>query len=128
MEEIKAGNLILEDGEIVNFKKLKRIINSGIEKTICKIIIEEELKAATGFFCNIKEYKMKAFITNNHVINKEYLDNKTTIIIEVEDEQKVINLELKRFKMTVENLDFTIIEILKEDNINIFLIQMKIYI
>ena len=129
MEEIITGNLILEDSEIVNFKKLKRIINSGIEKTICKIIIEEELRVATGLFCNKKEYNMKAFITNNHVINKEYLNNKKTIIIEVEDEQKVINLELKRFKMTDENLDFTIIEILEEDNINNFLdIDEDIYL
>ena len=41
---------------------------------ICKIIFEDELKCGTGFFCNIKEKKLKALITNNHVIDKEYLE------------------------------------------------------
>ena len=67
MEKIKKNEIILEDGEIVN---LKKITNSGIEKCICKIIFEDELKCGTGFFCNIKEKKLKVLITNNHVIKK----------------------------------------------------------
>ena len=37
MEEIKNEDIILEDAEIVDFEELKKIINSGIEKYVCKI-------------------------------------------------------------------------------------------
>ncbi len=118
MEKIKKNEIILEDGEIVN---LKKITNSGIEKCICKIIIEDELKCGTGFFCNIKEKKLKVLITNNHVINKEYLEKGKRIKIELEEEEREINLELNRMKKTDKDLDYTIIEIIKEDNINNYL-------
>ena len=124
MEEIKKENIILEDGGIVNFKKLKKIVNSGIEKSICKIIFEDEVKEATGFFCDIKEYKLKALITNNHVIDKEFIKNNKKLKIEIEEEEekeKEINLELKRQIMTDKKLDFTIIEILEDDDIKNYL-------
>ena len=121
MEKIKKNEIILEDGEIVNLKKLKKITNSGIEKCICKIIFEDELKCGTGFFCNIKEKKLKVLITNNHVINKEYLEKGKRIKIELEEEEREINLELNRMKKTDKDLDYTIIEIIKEDNINNYL-------
>ena len=37
MEEIRNDDIILEDAEIVDFEELKKIINSGIEKYVCKI-------------------------------------------------------------------------------------------
>ena len=121
MEELKKDEIILEDGEIVNFKKLKKIINSGIEKCICKIIKEDEMKCGTGFLCNISQKKLKVFITNNHVINEKFLNEEKKLKFEVEEKEKEINLELKRYKMTDEDLDFTIIEIIEGDNINNFL-------
>ena len=128
MKDFDKEDIILEDGEIVNFKNLKKIANSGIEKIICKILIEEELKSGTGFFFFFWENNMKVMITNNHVINDEYLRNKKEIKIEIGEEKKEINLELKRYKMTNEEFDFTIIEIIKEDNINNYLeIDENIY-
>ena len=127
MEEIKNEDIILEDAEIVDFEELKKIVNSGIEKYICKItqMIEKNGKLipkyGTGFFCDIPEKNLKVFITNNHVINEDFLKKEKKIKFEIGKENKEINLELKRYKMTDKFYDFTIIEILKEDNINNFL-------
>ena len=79
MEEIKNEDIILEDAEIVDFEELKKIVNSGIEKYVCKItqMIEKNGKLipkyGTGFFCDIPEKNLKVFITNNHVINEDFL-------------------------------------------------------
>ena len=128
MEDIKMDEIILEDGEIVNFGKLKKIATSGIEKCICKII-NDELKCGTGFFCNIPQKKLKVIITNNHVINEKFLNEQKKLKIEVEEKEIEINLELKRYKMTDKDIDFTLIEIIEEDNINNFLeIDENIYI
>ena len=129
MENIKKEDIILENGEIVDFKNLKKIMNSGLEKCVCKIFIEEKLKCGTGFFCNIKQKNMKAIITNNHLIDKEFLNKEKRLNIKIEEEEKEINLELNRYKMTDDNLDYTIIEIIKEDNINNYIdIDENIYI
>jgi len=127
MDEIKKEDINNEAGIIVSFKKLKKIANSGIEKCICKIMQEIEiegekkLKSGTGFFFKIPDINFKMFITNNHVINKEILEKSKKLNIEIEEEEKEINLVLKRYKMTNEDLDFTVIEILNKDNINNFL-------
>ena len=127
MEEIKNEDIILEDAEIVDFEELKKIVNSGIEKYVSKItqMIEKNGKLipkyGTGFFCDIPEKNLKVFITNNHVINEDFLKKEKKIKFEIGKENKEINLELKRYKMTDKFYDFTIIEILKEDNINNFL-------
>ena len=128
MEDIKTDEIILEDGETINFRELKKIANSEIEKCVCKIIKEEEMKSGTGFFCNIPQKKLKVIITNNHVINEKNLNEDKKIKIEVEEKEKEINLELKRFKTTDKDIDFTLIEIREEDNINNFLeIDENIY-
>ena len=134
MENKKKNNIILEEGEIVNFKKLKDIINSGFEKCICKIKKEiKDVRMArkeygTGFFCNISDKNLKVILTNNHIINNEFLQKERILKLEVEEKEKEINLKLKRYKMSDEELDFTIIEIIKEDNINNFLeIDKEIY-
>lgn len=55
MNEIKKEDIKNEAGIIVSFK-IKKIVNSGIEKCICKIKQEIEiegkkkLKSGTGFF------------------------------------------------------------------------------
>ena len=86
------------------------------EKTIsatCKILSGNE---GSGFFCEIKVNNrlMKVLFTNNHVINNLHLD----IIIEHNKEKKIIKLTKNRFKCTNEELDYTCIEILKEDGFN----------
>ena len=111
--------MILENGVIVNFNDLKKITNSGIEKCVCKIINDLELKSGTGFFCKANDLKL--FITNYHVINNEFLKNKKKLIIEIEEEEKEINLELERYKISDKENDFIIIQILEQDNIKNFL-------
>ena len=64
---------------------------------------------------------IKIFITNNHVLNEEFLNKEKKLIIFFEQKKEEINLELERFKLTDKDLDFTIIEILEEDKIKNFL-------
>jgi V8-like Glu-specific endopeptidase len=127
MEEINKENISNEENEIFDFKS---IMNSGIEKCVCKIIREIEnngelkYKTGTGFFCNIQTKKLKVFITNNHLIDKEFLDKENKLIYITEKDGKDIKNELNllnRFKYTDETFDFTVIEILQEDNIYNFL-------
>ena len=62
---------------------------------------------------------MKAFISNNLIIDKEFffIGSKLIYYYNNNDEEKnEINLKLPRFKY--KELDFTIIEILNEDNIS----------
>ena len=90
MEDIKKENIINEDNEIIDFGILKNIMNSGIEKCVCKIEIEVKsgdeysYKTGTGFFCNLKKLNIRIFLTNNHVLNQEYLNNGKIINYSVE--------------------------------------------
>ena len=112
-----------EDNVIVSAYKIKGIMFSEIEKCICKII--RKTKTGTGFFCEVPENNLKLLITNNHVIDELYLEkgNKISYMIS-ENENEIYNeidLEKERYKLTNKEFDFTIIEILKEDNITNFL-------
>ena len=130
--DINENEIIKESSEIVDFKILKKITNSGIEKCVCKIINKNELtiKRSSGFLLNIPSKKriIKTFITNNHVIDQNYLDNENYLLLSIvddinEDIRKEIKLNLKkpRIKYTNEKIDFTVIEILPEDTISNFL-------
>ena len=79
----------------------------------CKILSGNE---GSGFFCEIKVNNrlMKVLFTNNHVINNLNSD----INIEHNKEKKIIKISENRFKCTNEELDYTCIEILKEDGFN----------
>ena len=119
--KIDQQNIKNEDEVIINSKELQELLNSDVSKCIFKMkfSIEKDGKKATkigtGFICKISN--IKAFITNNHVLDQKFLDNeKKLLIYNDNDEAKEINLEVNRFKCTDEELDFTIIEILKEDN------------
>jgi hypothetical protein len=113
----------------INISDIDKIITSNIIESICKLKIELQdggLEFANGFFCYIPSKEMRVFITNNHVIDQNYLDNKTEIkcIIENNDnekeEERIISLKTKRFITTSKELDATIIEILDKDNIKSF--------
>ena len=74
----------------------------------------------TGFFFkqNIPsiKYNNKYFLmTNNHVLNEDFLNNNTHLEIEYKNKQIIIPLN-NRIKYTNEELDFTIIEILPTDD------------
>ena len=89
-----------------------------------RIKIKSQQKIFTGFFIKItlkkKEYKF--IFTCNHSIPQETIDSKIKISIYYgkKNEEKKTKIELdtnKRFIKTYEDLDVTIIEIKKEDNI-----------
>ena len=123
MKDSKIESIISEDGAIVNLNKLKKNINSEVEKCICKIIIEEKpkQKSGIGFICYIKQYNKKVIITNNHVINEDFLKNKKKLKILIDKKKKEINFELQRYKSSDKELDYTMIEIREEDGINNYL-------
>jgi len=107
---------------------MEKIMNSGIEDCIFKIIREKEkseYNIGTGFFCKIPSKNIKVLITNNHILDQNFLDNekKLKYIIDTENKkyEKEINLEIDRYKYTDINLDISIIEILPDDNITNFL-------
>ena len=131
MIKINKESIINEDNPIEDFSVNKRIYISGIELCICKIEAqykidgEYKLKRGTGFFCNIPDKNLKVLMTNNHVLNQEFLDNAKKINYSIEEnymkKDYELNLEEKRYKYTDQELDFTVIEILKEDKISKFL-------
>ena len=115
-----------EDNVIVNADLMKKIMTSPINKCICKIIINngKKNKTGTGFFCNIPEKKIKLLVTNNHIIDEQYLIENNTILLSIDMETEIIrniNLKKARYKLTNKEYDFTIIEILKDDKIKHYL-------
>lgn len=103
-----------------------KIILKQMENYICKI--ENKNGNGTGFFCYIpnKNKLFPVLITNNHVINKEIIENENKIIISFYKDKKKIQKQLKindnRKIYTNEKYDTTIIEINKEkDEIDNFL-------
>ena len=108
----------VKEGENLTLKKSK-ILNEKAEKTICEIIKDNGY--GSGFFCKIK-YPNKfneiyCLITNYHVITKDILINKENIEIKLNNEEIKISLNLYRRIWINEEIDFTCIEIMKEDNI-----------
>ena len=115
-----------EQNSILEWFFIKEIEKTNITKAICKLkIIDKSLSTGTGFFCEIRSKEMKVLLTNNHLINQKILDKKgkLTYIISNnhEQEEKIINLDLERYTYTNEKYDYTIIEIIDEDNIDYFL-------
>ena len=74
----------------------------------------------SGFFFkqnipSIKYYNKHFLMTNNHVLNEDFLNNNTHLEIVYKNNKKIIPLN-DRIKYTNEELDFTIIEILPTDD------------
>ena len=93
------------------------------EDALCKII--KELKSnlgkfGTGFFCEIKDKEIpfeRALFTNNHVLDETDIENNKEIEIEYLNEKKYIKMTRDRRKFTNKSLDYTCIEIFKDDDI-----------
>ena len=92
-------------------------------KSICKIRIPN--KVGTGFL--IKLYKENkpfyCIMTNEHVINKETIEEKKKIIVYYDNEFKRIEIELNKNERFIRDyqymgIDATIVEISEKDNIN----------
>ena len=105
-------------------------IQNQMKKSIYKIIkknSEGRKIEGSGFFCKFDknngfEKEMNLLITNNHIIGNDDLSLKTTISIFLDNNRYSARLELdnsRRIIFTDKNLDFTIIEIINEDLIEI---------
>jgi len=92
-------------------------------RSICKIITPK--KVGTGFL--IKLYKndepLFSLMTNEHVVEKDMIEEKETIEVYYDNQKKRIKITLnedERFIKSFKDIDIdcTIVEIMKEDNIN----------
>ena len=118
----KVENGISEIKNRVPMVSLKTIENIIMKKYAVCQIFENNYPIGSGFFCKIKfgNKKMKVLLTNNHVFNP---NNNDEIHLKIMNEEKIIQItNNNRFFCTNENkeLDYTCIEILKEDDINHF--------
>ena len=108
----------------ITYECTKKIIEQ-MEKNICKFKIDQN--QATGFFCKIPFPDMNnmlpVFITNNHIINEEFLIKENAkISLDIKEETEKINIYLNnRIKYTSKEYDTTIIEIKDEDKIKNYL-------
>ena len=99
-------------------------ISEILKKSTARIEFNDIKKTSTGFFMkiNIKGDKVNFILTCNHSITQEDVDSKQQINIYIgksENEEKiVITLDDKnRLIKTYDDLNVTLIQVLKEDNI-----------
>ena len=93
-------------------------------RAVCKIITNGKL--GTGFFIKIymRNYTKFFLMSNEHVIDKNLIENKEIIEIHYDYGFKSIKIKLDNNERLINeyktnyNLDVTTVEILKEDNIN----------
>ena len=122
--EVVKEKILTGYPNVVSYECTKKI-TAQMEKYICKIKVGQD--QATGFFCKIpfpdKENMLKVFMTNNHVINENILNNKNEkISIDIYEELNTKYLNFNdRIKYTNEEYDTTIIEIKEKDDIKNFL-------
>ena len=122
----KKHNEVLTSNELKEFNT--DLINlNEVNPSICKIQIQN--KTGTGFLIKLYKNNRELFclLSNEHVIKKEYIESKETIYIyyNYEKNYKLIKLnKSERFIECNEKMDVTIVEIIKNDNIedNYFLI------
>lgn len=97
------------------------------ERAICKIKIFGGY--GSGFFCKIPDLNrldnsnllLYCLITNFHVLDKDFLDERQKIELEINNNSVIIPLDIERKIWMNKEMDYTIIEIKKTDNIESFL-------
>ena len=105
-------------GNPITIKQFQDLVKKSENSTFK---IEFFGQKGTGFFfeqniSSIKYYNKYFLMTNNHVLNDDFIDDKDELVIYHKNKEKIIPLK-NRIKYTNKKLDFTIIEILKEDSI-----------
>ena len=115
----KRNQIKIKDSEL---KEIDRYLNKAT-RSLCKIITEKN--KGTGFFIKLYRNNNPLFclMTNEHVIKKGFIDRKETIEIIYDFEFNSIKIKLdkeERFinEYTDMNIDLTIVEIIKKDNIS----------
>ena len=107
----------------IDFKQMKNILDSDIANCVCKIKIvsNNRLIMGSGFFCEIPSKKFKFLVTDSVLLDERTLiELKTLKISDHKNKEMEINFELKRLKLFNKELNYTIIEILKNDKIQYF--------
>lgn len=102
-------------------KKTEEFLLKKSNAATCKIISQSENGTplhGTGFFCIIP-YLGKVLFTNNHVLNKNSINEGEIIKCRYKDELKKFEIK-NRQCFTNEELDYTCIQILDEDKIEDF--------
>ena len=122
--EVKSTPIINDN--IINNNQLN---NNLLNINNCIVKIEGEVTInnksnyirGIGYLCNIPTKYIKVLITYNQILNLQFLNKIKKIIVYINNKELEIDMKIDRYKYTNEQLDITIIEILKEDNINNFL-------
>ena len=93
------------------------ILLSKAKTSICEIILDDGY--GSGFICQIKYDNniLNCLITNYHVITEFMILYKNDIEIKIDNEISKISFKKYRRIWIDESIDFTCIEILKEDNL-----------
>ena len=119
MEDTIKEKSIKTSPEPVSYKATETIL-SQMNNCVCRIYINNS--EGTGFFTEIpyKSKLLKVLITNNHVINQDYILNNKKFSIYINNDKNIKRIELNnnRLMYTNEKLDITIIEIKDNDKIN----------
>ena len=93
-------------------------------KSVCKIVINK-LTTGTGFFIKLRKNNKDFYclMTNEHVVTKNLINSKEKIVILFDGQNKRREIILNRNNRYIRDygyidLDVTIVQILKEDNID----------
>ena len=130
-DEKSDKEIFLENSPIPIDVEGTNIILNQMKTSVCKIY-KNKGGRATGFFCSIPMglEKVPVLITNNHVIDEDYIKTRKKINLSINDDKTEKTLELNGRKYySSEKYDTTIIELFPErDEIYEFLqIDDKIY-
>ena len=122
--------IIKEQPIPVSLEGTKKILFQ-MENCICKINLKND-EIGIGFFCKIPFYNnlLPVLITNNHILNKDDIDNNKIIKLMINNKVKKIEIDnsRKRYTNSDQNIDITIIEIKpNKDGINDYLEIDDIY-
>ena len=83
----------------ISLENTEKIITQ-MRNNICKIYINGN--NGTGFFCKIpfpdKNNLLTVFITNNHIINQDYLDKEENITISINNDKIIKTIKMKNIK------------------------------
>ena len=114
----------IEEGVIKGAKEPVPIYKTDLKemgKCICKI---NGNKIGTGFFCRINylDYSIPVLITNNHVIDENFMELKNQLKVYINDESYIIGINKKNLIYSSERNKYDIIIIkLREGEIKNFL-------
>ena len=106
--------------EIMDLEEsIENLILKKAKLSTCKILLE---KMGTGFFCRIpiENNNIMVLLTNNKIINENYLQLGKMIKLSYKNELKKITINEKRFYCINNILNYTCIQILESDLIEDF--------